>query len=428
MSGIGVNLDLTTATSQAGSDIAVDLDFTGMCHSGYSNNLDREYTMLNEMGVTWLHRDFSWSSIEPSDGNFQFERFDTYVQRANAEGKKIIGMLLYNTDWVHDKFNHPRERRIHPDEIPDFCEYAVETVKRYNGNHGYGYVDAWFIWNEPDILQFWRGTQSEYFALNKAVAEAIRNLDQTEGTTTTLVGGVFTALVDDSWINGLFSSGGGDLLDGIAYHPYSARAGSTMNMVTGFRQKLVTYGLENEIWANEVGYPTYPDRGSPTGGLNDQYEGNMPELVAQTVTVLAAAGTKNFAYYHLFDSGPNRDEYGLIWQKSAAEWVRKGGYWGYTICAKNIPGKTYKQLTFSEPVPSELRYYYFEGDTSRTLVVWNNDPLDTMNVYINLPLGRNYRLWDVETGQSRGISRTSNHTLYPINTYQKTLAFITWDK
>jgi hypothetical protein len=83
----------------------------------------------------------------------------------------------------------------------------VETVKRYNGKNGHGKVDAWLIWNGPDLAdRFWSGTKEEFFALTKKTAEAIRELDKQEGTTTTLVGGVFSvlALNDDEWVKGIF--------------------------------------------------------------------------------------------------------------------------------------------------------------------------------------------------------------------------------
>ncbi|MDR0474086.1 MAG: hypothetical protein LBH43_10500, partial [Treponema sp.] len=119
--------------------IPIPADFAGMCHSGYSSSgLDREYEMLDEMGVVWLHRDFSWNSIESSEGSRNFSQFDDYVARANTEKKKIMGMLLYDADWVHDKFGFPHERRIREEELPYYVNYAVETVKRYNGKNGHG--------------------------------------------------------------------------------------------------------------------------------------------------------------------------------------------------------------------------------------------------------------------------------------------------
>jgi hypothetical protein len=425
--------------SAAPESITVPADFAGMCHSGYSNNLDREYNMLDEMGVVWLHRDFSWSSIQPAQDAWDFSQFDGYVARANAEGKKIMGMLLYDVNWVHDKFGFQHERRIREEELPYYVNYAVETVKRYNGKNGSGKVDAWLIWNEPDLYdRFWNGTKEEFFALTRGTAEAIRELDKQEGTTTTLIGGVFSvlALNDDNWIKGLFESGAMDKVDFVSFHPYSIAPASAANVFDIFKRKVTPYGFADKIFVNEMGYATYSERGAvPAGRYGmDQYEGDMPEVAAKTFALLAAGGARNLTWYHLFD-GANRNNndseawFGLVWRKNDTEWIKKGGYWGYALCARHIPGKTYKEIKFpGQPVYSNMQHYYFEGDDgSRTLLVWNSHPLQTREITITLN-GEGRKLWDVETGESSEVDKTSTHTLYPANTGQKTLIFLTWNK
>ena len=418
--------------------VLIPSDFAGMCHAGYSGNLDREFEMLGEMGVVWVHWDFSWSSIQPDNENqWNYDNFDARVQRSNAEGKKIMGMLLYDVNWVHDKFEFPRERRIREEELPYFVNYAVETVKRYNGKPGsQGYVDAWLIWNEPDLYpRFWTGTKEEFYALTKAAAEAIRELDENEGTTTALIGGVFTAIASNEWITGLFESGAMDQVDGIGYHPYSPGPIGSLSFFNHFKQMVEPYGFADKIWVNEMGYPTYSEKGQIPAGRygTDQYEGDMPEVVTKTFALLAAAGAKNLTWYHLFDSRAERREndsedwFGLVWRKSADEWLIKGGYWGYALCANNIPGKTYKKMNFPGNLPEDLSSYYFEGDGRRTLIVWNDSPLAAIDVTITLN-GRNHKLWNVETGKSSNINAVSTHTLYPTYTYQKTLIFLTWDE
>jgi hypothetical protein len=429
-------------TDESGSSpvsVSIPADFAGMCHSGYSSSdLDREYSILDEMGVVWLHRDFSWGSIESSEGNWNFSEFDSYVERANMEGKKIMGMLLYDVGWVHDKFAFPHERRLREEQLPYYVNYAVETVKRYNGKNGYGTVDAWLIWNEPDLYpRFWTGTKEEFFTLTKVTAKAIRELDKQEGTKTTLIGGVFSplALNDDEWIKGLFNSGAMSQVDFVSFHPYSIAPESAANVFNIFKRYVSPYGFANKIFVNEMGYPTYSDQGLIPAGRygTDQYEGDMPEVAVKTFVLLAAAGAQNLTWYHLFDNATrnNADSeawFGLIWRKSGVEWERKGGYWGYALCAKNISGKTYKEKNFfGAPVSDNIQSYYFEGsDGKHTLVVWNNSPLRNAEVTITLD-GGNHQLWNTESGESVTVGKNSTHTLYPVNTYQNTLIFLTWE-
>jgi hypothetical protein len=443
-------LILSCPANEPGSaeiSVHIPADFAGMCHSGYSNNLVREYEMLNEMGVVWLHRDFSWSGIQgeaekdkpPEQWNWT--NFDNYVERANTEKKKIMGMLLYDVDWVHDKFGFPRERRIREEELPYYVKYAEETVKRYNGKNGHGKVDAWLIWNEPDLSdRFWEGTKEEFFALTGETASRIRELDKREGTMTTLIGGVFSplALNDDAWITGLFQSGAMDNVDFVSFHPYSITPESSANVFNVFKKKVTPYDFADKIYINEMGYPTYSEKGSLPAGRygTDQWEGNMPEAAVKTFALLAAGGARNLTWYHLFD-GANRDNndsedwFGLVWRKSADEWERKGGYWGYAISATHIPGKIYKEKKFfSGTVPANIKSAYFEGhdfEDGNAFIVWNDSPLRPAEITITLN-GSNHKLWDIASGESKDIAETSTHTLYPANTAQKTLIFITWQE
>jgi hypothetical protein len=441
-----VSLDLRAAVPE-GTEVNVPSDFAGMCHGGYDDNLVREYAMLDEMNVAWLHRDFSWSGIERTEGNFDFSRYDDYVLRAQAAGKKVMGMLLYDVGWVHTKHDNPSGRKIWPNEIPDFCNYAVKTVERYNGQNAEinnAKVDIWIIWNEPDLApRFWSdpkvdpNAMVDFFALTKATAEAIRNLDREKGTNTALAGGAFTAIASDAWIEGFFEYEDGaikDLLDGVAYHPYSPGPVSSASFVNIFKNKVAPYGFADKIWLNEMGYPTYSEKGAiPSGRYGtDQYEGDMPEVVAKSFALLAVMGARNVTWYHLFDR-PNRknndseDWFGLVWQKSTDDWIIKGGYWAYALCAGHLPGKTYKKLNFPGSVRSDIQTYYFEGDDGRrTLLVWNTSPLETLNVKVSFN-GSNHQVWNVETGQSVAIDKTSTHTVHPVNKSQQTLLFFTWE-
>jgi hypothetical protein len=420
-------------------------DFAGMCHAGGSSNLAREYEMLNEMGVVWLHWDFSWSTIQPAENTWNPGAFDSRVQRANEEGKKIMGMLLYGNGWIHKTCGRTdSSNRIicNQEERELFANYAAEVVKRYNGKEGSaGKVDAWLIWNEPDLTpRFWTGTREQFYELTKATAAAIRELDAEQGTHSTLLGGVFSPLVsnDWDWVTDLFKSGAMAQVDGIAFHPYSASPSGSLGFFNNFKKKVAPYGFADKIWVNEMGYPTYSEKGTNifnTGryGL-DQYEGDMPEIAVKTFVLLAANGARALTWYHLFD-GPIRDDndsenwYGLVWRRGDDDWVKKGGYYGYVIAANNIPGKTYRQKRFfGNSVPKEIQSYYFEGnDGKHTLVVWNSDPWDDISVTIELK-GSNHKLWDAENGESSSIEAASTYKLESAGSDKKTLLFITWQE
>jgi iron(III) transport system ATP-binding protein len=411
-------------------------DFAGLIHTGYSDDLDTEYALLEEMGVVWVHRDFSWSGIEPADGDWRYEDFDRYVSRANIEGKKILGMLLYDVGWIHDgtyaddRFNDGRSHDyVSASEIPLYCDYVRETVQRYNGNHGYGTVDAWAIWNEPNLKQFWQGTKEEFFALTREAVRTIRELDEAEGTTTTVIGGVLSDMElvfgNTSWVKGLFESRAMDGTDGIAFHPYHMSAQATGRIFNRFKGLVSPYGFADKIWVNEVGFPT---RGlSPTKVA----ESRMSETVAKTITLLAAGGARNFFWYQIFDG----DSFGLV-DRSTLPWRKKGGYWAYVLCANNLAGKVFRTGAYQNlTAPSKTRNFYFEGDNgSRVLIVWNESGLFRKTISVNLP-GVNHKRWNLVTGTSESINVSNGAytaTLYasggkdPLT--KPSLLFLTWNE
>jgi len=429
------SLDFTAAVQQ-GKTFAIPDDFTGFMHAGYSNDPDQEYALVNELGSCWIQRDFSWSSIQPSQDQWNWTSFDAYVERANTEGKKILGMLLYDVNWVHDLLGHTQERRIQADELPYFCAYAREAVKRYNGNNGHGKVDAWCIWNEPNLDRFWKGTQEEFFDLTKATAQEIRTLDAAESTNTVLVGGVFNTQVTPDWVDGLFGSGAMAELNYIAFHPYHINADASYYIYNVFKNRVAPYGFDDKIWINEIGYPSYSEKGPIPAGRygTDVYEGDMPEMVTKTFTLLAEGGAKTLFWYQLFDpairdNSNSEDWFGLVWKKSDTGWIKKGGYWGYALCAKNLPGKTYKEMSYpGSDIPDTIQTSYFEGDDGkRVLILWNDSNVTALNLTITLP-GENRQLWNPANGSSTPVNKSSSYTLYPRDTYKRTLLFFTWDE
>jgi beta-glucosidase/6-phospho-beta-glucosidase/beta-galactosidase len=136
-------------------------DFMGMVHAGSRAEAAAEYALLDEMGVKWMLTDFSWSTIEPANDDWQWNKFDGYVKNANDHGKKVLAILDYDVGWIHDgtytdDFYSPGDAPyISPSEIPLFCDYVKNTVSRYRGK-----VGAWCIWNEPNLSsRFWSGTK-----------------------------------------------------------------------------------------------------------------------------------------------------------------------------------------------------------------------------------------------------------------------------
>jgi hypothetical protein len=406
----------------------------GMVHAGYyydgtaGKTREDEYALLNEMGIVWLLRDFSWSSIQPAQDQWRLDHFNTFAEDAAHYNKKIVGILDYDVGWIHNEScGHPGGpgifRRVVAGEaeVAAFCEYARQTVSRYKGK-----VGAWCIWNEPNLAdRFWSGTPEEFFILTKAAAAAIREVDPGA----VIMGGALNTLANDNiWTRGLFESGAMDQIDYIAYHPYMPDAVTTARAYTRFRDFVSKYKFADKIWVTEAGYPLNKGPGGYDTKVPEEF---MPETVTKTITLLSAEGAQVILWYEMFDHGaagnPNDSEhwFGLV---NRDTFTKRCGGEAYQICALNLPGKTLRpSLPKRSGIPDNIAAYFFEGSNGKhSLVIWNNRLSQPPQSKVTLP-GTGQQVWDVATGTPESISGETS----PVYTLREgagnSLLFFTWE-
>ena len=113
---------------------------------------------------------FLWSKIEPTKGNFTWEKADSYVAQNKAAGMDILGVLGYPSRWAAeqpDPITDPRPGRWKPRSLEEWGNYVYQTVSRYKGK-----VKYWEIWNEvnfhpPYLAASFSGSTEEYLLLLK---------------------------------------------------------------------------------------------------------------------------------------------------------------------------------------------------------------------------------------------------------------------
>lgn len=68
-----------------------------------------------------------------------------------------------------------------PTSLPDWAAFIQQFVRHLIARYGAAEVRQWYfeVWNEPNLIPFWRGTQAQYFELYKATAAAVKGVDPT---------------------------------------------------------------------------------------------------------------------------------------------------------------------------------------------------------------------------------------------------------
>jgi hypothetical protein len=323
-------------------------------------NLDEAAALLDEFNAVWIRTTIRWTNVEPEEGVWNFERWDNYVDRAKAAGKKVLFILAFDSEWLYsDKREH---RDLTEREIPYFLKYVEQVVTRYKGR-----VDAFEIWNEPNAF-FWDGSDEHFFALSTAAAKKIK---ETDPGATVLACSTFR--VSASFIRGMFSSGAMEYTDGISLHPYSSDALHTVRQIDKLRKIMDEFNYDKPIWITEVGYAT--------GGIYFSTNGlkRYPEYIVKTLGGLAARGVRNSIWYELMDEynpGEEPDRwnpshfFGLIYPDKSL----KPGAKAFMLTARYLAGAEYRpELPLRENIPGSFTSLYFKRhDGTNVLLLWNN--------------------------------------------------------
>lgn len=137
------------------------------------------------------------------------QRFVSDVARI---GMAPVLLLAYNTPWLSDTGRATGA----PTDIDEWVEFAVEIVRAYGGVEAIPYVE---VWNEPNIEQYWTGSDAEYFRLFNATARALhREFPGIRvGGPAASPGGNYPAYLRE------FLDACGEQADFISYHPYGER-------------------------------------------------------------------------------------------------------------------------------------------------------------------------------------------------------------
>ena len=364
----------------------ISSDFAGVVHAGMTGTAE-EFDLINHMGIKWILHTFNWSSIEPQQGQWDFSRYETFVDNAKADNIKVIGVLAYDVHWIFAEGE--RSRYIPAEKIPEFCNYVRKTVEYFKGR-----VDAWCIWNEPNTSRFWTGTDEEFFELSRRAADAVRDAD----SDVILLAGAFNRGyfgLPEKLIKGLFESGAMEKVDGIAFHPYELNAVRSIRLYDKFIKIADEYGFKEKIWITEMGFPTGVKL--PTK-INEK---RFPEMVVKSFAHFASAGAKFVLWYQLFDPAvrdpdDSEDFFGLV--RSREDYTSKAAE-SFRLCALYMPDTVCYVLTDS--LPGSARAFWFQGKESGALVLWK-EGLGSSRINLKLP-GTNHLQHDIVTGSESSI-------------------------
>jgi hypothetical protein len=296
MLGAVLLLAVFTMWPPTGFDRADQVDageMSGVCHAGYSKS-EIEYDALEKLGVRMMRIDFHWARIQKDPETWDFSYYDGYVETANEEGMPVLGLLVFDNNNVEQAPEGQREGPyIAPADVPLYLEYIRRTVSRYKGR-----VQAWELWNEPDISRFWTGTMAEMYDLTRQAAAVVREADPE----VTLLSPAMTSPLGAIWsaagIEGLHKSGALEKVDHQAMHTYVSDPRAYYNEYYRVKNAMAKYGHPGGVWITELGDPdggVYPWRASPE---------RLAEHAVKSHVIAASLGIEKLVWYCFKSSTP----------------------------------------------------------------------------------------------------------------------------
>jgi hypothetical protein len=223
----------TAAVTAAGAPTAASVDKDAIASPDYavqtvlwgSPNAERDIKLVKDAGFTWIKQMFQWNYFEgDGKGKINWAEPDRLVKLAETNGLRIVARVDMTPKWALDpkadaKVNGP------PKNMSDFGDFLYTLASRYKKGSQYGRINAYEIWNEPNLAREWGGKQpsaKEYVEMLKVAYEAIKKADPsalviTGGLSPTTASGAI-ATPDVQFLKDMYAAGASKYFDILGVH------------------------------------------------------------------------------------------------------------------------------------------------------------------------------------------------------------------
>lgn len=257
-----------------------------------SPNAERDLKLAKDAGFTWVKQMFQWDYIEgKGKGQFEWNEPDRLIKATSQAGLKVVARIDWTPKWARPD-GAPKDGAWNgvPAKMDDFGDFIYALVSRYKTGSPNGHIDAFEIWNEPNLAREWGGkapNAAEYSQMLKVAYQAAKRADPSvmvvsaglspTGTTSA------EARPDDLYLDEMYKAGAKDYFDVLGVHAAGFKAPPEMSpdevaskqeyggqrffcfrRVEDLRQIMVKNGDEKkQVMVLEMGWTTDNRPGSP---------------------------------------------------------------------------------------------------------------------------------------------------------------------
>jgi hypothetical protein len=323
---------------------------------GISNaDQDRTAAALKDVGSRWVRLNVEWGSTETSNNTYDswmLSHYDRAVTTARAAGQKVLMLVSQSPSWASGH----SDKQAPPQNPADYADFVRFLAARWAGK-----VEAWQVWNEPNISRFWPTgpDPAKYTELLKAAYPAIKAGDPNAKV---VFGGPSTN--DYGFIEGAYAAGAKGYFDVMSTHPYSCKSPETVWNSNGriasgaylgyreIRKSMLARGDDKPIWFTEFGWSTSTQECGVSEATQADYLTKAFKLAAQDSYVQVAFWYNFRNNYWMKDADDVESRYGLL----RSDFSNKPSYDAFKACASGACGSAASaQPTNSTPAGEALR-------------------------------------------------------------------------
>lgn len=194
----------------------------------------------------------AWPNLEPLKGQWRFQTLDKYVAIASQHNVGLLLPLGLSPGWAsarpQEKSTYQPGGAAEPRNLDDWRTYVGTVARRYKGK-----IQAYEIWNEPNLKPFYSGTVDQMITLTREASQIIRQVDPDA----LIVSPSPTQDKGVPWLTEFLLKGGGAFVDVIGFHFYVAPQPpeATLPLVSSVRRAMSESGVgEKPLWNTETGW------------------------------------------------------------------------------------------------------------------------------------------------------------------------------
>lgn len=224
-----------------------------------------QLAMLKALGLRWVRVDLHWDVMEPTAGAWRYDLLDPLMRTLQQGGFQPVVYLVGTAPFAATvPAGTPFRDQYPPRDNVEYAARITALAQRYP------FVKHWQVWNEPNILPFWRPQEDPdaYGRMLQATARSMVDARLADRQIVTAGMAYYSQMPlrgNALMLEALYASGALQSAKVVAYHPYSdlpegdptpADPDNFIHRARILNQRLRSAGVA-QIWATEWGWSTY---------------------------------------------------------------------------------------------------------------------------------------------------------------------------